>query len=146
MCHHWRNKVNLSLTGIVLINFVGIGKLVFLLYDRRQLDVISLFRLEGVVYSSIFQMWERSTLKVRSDKLNGSNRLLMLKGVVTLPLCPLLSGNVLVSSFPLCWLQWFQPFWNRLPLGSQLTLVSRQKAGTGNKRTQLTFSVASILS
>lgn len=54
MCHHWRNKVNLSLTGIVLINFVGIGKLVFLLYDRRQLDVISLFRLEGVVYSSIF--------------------------------------------------------------------------------------------
>lgn len=43
MCHHWRNKVNLNLTGIVLINVAGIGKLVFLLYDRRQLDVISLF-------------------------------------------------------------------------------------------------------
>ena len=91
-------------------------------------------------------MWERSTLKMRLDKVNGSNRLLMLKALVILPLCPLLSGSKLLSFFPFCWLQSFQTFWNRLPLGSQLTLVSRQKADTGNKKTQLTFLVASILS
>lgn len=50
---------------------------------------------------SIFHMQERSSLIVSLDKLGCSNRLLMLKGVIALPLLPLLSDIMLLSFFPL---------------------------------------------
>lgn len=54
------------------------------------------------ISSSIFQMQERSALKVMLDKLSCSNTLLLLKGIITLLLLPLLSGIMLLPLFPLC--------------------------------------------
>jgi len=68
-----------------------------------NIDRFIYFDLKMFISFSIFHMQERSTLKVRLDELSCSNRLLMLKGVITLLPLLLLAGIMFLSFFHLCW-------------------------------------------